>query len=293
MKSVDSLINNPAKKLLLTFCLLLSFNTLAVTGVAFVHGTGNQTDALNQYWTATMINSIRQGLVDQNNSLVINCDFERFSWHDDAAGCLATQLDEFITLNNIDDLVIITHSNGANVMRWILSNPTWDSRYPGIINNIRWVLALAPSSLGTPLADVVISGTEFEQVLGWLLGYANEAVYMQQVAVMAYLNQNWFLGTSNRPALPVIFANIVGTDVDSAIWDPDSYCGGYPETLALEITQVWLDSCSDGFLNCSSQIGVVGISLADVNLTLGREPLSHNQSRRPCFELDIRLRDAL
>ena len=35
---------------------------LAATGVAFVHGTGHQTNALADYWTAEMVNSVRQGL---------------------------------------------------------------------------------------------------------------------------------------------------------------------------------------------------------------------------------------
>ena len=281
------------RKLLLSFLILLPVSSFAGTGVAFVHGTGLQTDAFNEYWTAAMVDSVSQGLVEPNNSLVINCDFDQYAWHVDASGCLATQLTDFITLNNVDDLVIITHSNGANVMRWILSNPTWDSRYPSIISNIRWVIALAPSSLGTPLADAVINGTEFEQALGWLLGYASDAVDMQTLANMAFLNANWLLGTSGRPSLPARFINLVGSDVDSAIWDLDSYCGGYEQSVALEITQNWLNSCSDGFLDCSSQEGVVDITFIDKNLSIDREPLHHNQSRRPCFGLDVRLRDAL
>jgi hypothetical protein len=59
--------------------------------------------------------------------VVINCDFEKYMWTSDAAGCLAGTLYDFITSRGIDDLVVITHSNGGNVMRWILS----ESR-PGI-----------------------------------------------------------------------------------------------------------------------------------------------------------------
>ena len=116
---------------------------------------------------------------------------------------------------------------------------------------------------------------------------------MQTLANMAFLNANWLLGTSGRPSLPARFINLVGSDVDSAIWDLDSYCGGYEQSVALEITQNWLNSCSDGFLDCSSQEGVVDITFIDKNLSIDREPLHHNQSRRPCFGLDVRLRDAL
>jgi hypothetical protein len=273
--------------------ILLALPAAAATGVAFVHGTGSQTNALDDYWTAEMVSSIRQGLPDPSKYVVVNCDFEQYMWTSGAAGCLAGYLYDFVTSQGIDDLVVITHSNGGNVMRWILSNPTWDSRYPTIINSIRWVNALAPSSLGTPLADAVISGTIFEQALGWLLGYASDAVRMQQVGWMAYYNADWLYGTSGRPALPKGFWNVVGTDVETAVWDPDSYCGGYTLNLGLEVTQAWLSSCSDGFLDCSSQNGAGFLWFYDDWYTHGGEPLSHNQSRRKCFGLDVILRNDL
>lgn len=176
-------------------------------------------------------------------------------------------------------------------MRWIMSNPTWDSRYPDIINKTREVYAVAASSLGTPLADAVTNGNVFEISLGWLLGYANDAVRMQQVSWMAYYNAYWLKGTSGRPALPNSFTNIVGTDVESAFWDSDSYCGGYSLNVGLEFTQNWLNSCSDGFLNCSSQSGAGSGTIYDSSFT--NEPLSHNQSRRKCFGIDVLLRNAL
>ncbi|MEM9303461.1 MAG: hypothetical protein AAGE01_15195 [Pseudomonadota bacterium] len=278
---------------LLCALLLATGVQAAGTGVAFVHGTGKQTDALNDYWKREFVDSVRQGLPNSSNYTVINCDFEQFMWTSGAAGCLAGQLHGFITSKNLDDVVVITHSNGGNVMRWILSNPTWDSRYPTIINATRWVNALAPSSLGTPLAEAVTQGNVFEQSLGWLLGYASDAVRMQQPSWMAYYNANYLLGTSGRPSLPKGFWNVVGTDVETAVWDGDSYCGGYTLNLGLEITQAWLDSCSDGFLECSSQTGAGQTWFYDTSRMNGREPLSHNQSRRKCFGLDVILRNDL
>ena len=227
--------------------LLCCSAAIANTGVAFVHGTGKQTNALNDYWTSAMVDSVRQGLPNSANYTVINCDFEQYMWDSQAAGCLAGQLLSFINSRGITDLVVITHSNGGNVMRWIMSNPTWDSRYPTIINTIRWVNALAPSSLGTPLADAVMNGTVFESALGWLLGYGNDAVRMQQTSWMAYYNANWLYGTAGRPALPKGFWNVVGTDVETSPFDGDSYCGGYSLNLGLEITQAWLNGCSGRF----------------------------------------------
>lgn len=280
-------------RLALAMLLFAGSPLLANTGVAFVHGTGNQTDAYNDYWTGSMIQSVIQGLPNSANYTVINCKFEEYMWTSDAAGCLAGQLTSFINNRGITDLVINTHSNGGNVIRWIMSNPTWDSRYPNIISKIRWVNALAPSSAGTPLANAVMSGTIFEAAVGWLLGYQNDAVRMQQTSWMSYYNSTWLYGTSGRPALPKGFYSVVGTDVETAIWDGDSYCGGYSLNLGLEITQAWLNSCSDGFLECSSQSAAGSVWFNDTSRTAGAEPLSHNQSRRKCFNLDVILRNDL
>ena len=276
--------------IVLSYLALLA-SASANQGIAFIHGTGNQSDAYNDYWTGDFVNSVRQGLSNSDKYTVINCDFDQFMWVEAAAGCLANQLNSFIANENISSLVLLTHSNGGNVVRWILSNPTYDSRYPAIINTTSKVIAIAPSSLGTPLADAATQGNIFESTLGWLLGYNSDAVKQQQVSWMAYYNNSWLSGTSGRPTLPSTFKAIVGSDVDSAIWDSDSYCGGYQYQVALETTQNWLDSCSDGFLECSSQSGAGTVWFQDKQKTRGREPLSHHQSRRDCFNLDTIIRN--
>jgi len=275
------------------FCLLLAPAVFANTGVAFVHGTGDQTDALNDYWSAEMVNSVTSGLDDPARHVVVNCDFDEYMWEDAAAGCLAEQLHGFIQEHAIDDLVVITHSNGGNVMRWILSNPTWDARYPEIIEATRWVNALAPSSLGTPLANAVMDGNGFEQSLGWLLGYKSDAVEMQQTHWMSHYNENWLNGTEGRPDLPTDFWSVVGSNVRVAVWSGNSYCGGYHYNVGLAVTQSWLDSCSDGFLDCDSQAGAGQVWFQDTEVMDRGYVLSHNQSRRPCFGLDGVLRDEL
>jgi len=264
----------------------------STTGVAFVHGTGSQTNAYADYWQAPMVDTVRQGLVNKSNYVVINCDFNQYMWDSRAAGCLATQLTSFLNTHNVTDLVVITHSNGGNVMRWILSNPTYDSRYPAIISKIRWVNALAPSSAGTRLADAVMAGNVFESALGWLLGYKTDAVRQQQTSWMAYYNQNYLYGTSGRPALPKGFWTVAGTDVVSAVWNSDAYCGGYTQSVGLEITQNWLSSCSDGFIECSSATAAGSLWFYDKNRT-GGKVLNHNQSRRACFGLQTILRNDL
>lgn len=274
--------------------LLLSYYSgvaTAASGVAFIHGTGSHTDAINSYWKSEFINSIMIGNINANGYTVINCQLDQYMWKAGAAGCIAKQLSEFIQSKKITSLYIITHSNGGNVVRWIMSNPTWDSRYPEIIRVIRNVTAIAPSSAGTPLADAAVNGNVFERILGWILGYASDAVKQQQVSSMQYYNDYWLFGTIGRPALPKTFKSIVGTDVESAVWDSDSYCGGYKSQVALEVTQEWLDKCSDGFLNCTSQSAAGRVWFYDKQKTRGREPLSHHQSRRSCFTLDTILRN--
>ena len=281
---------------MLAFGLMLtcvSAQAADVVGVAFVHGTGKQTDARTDYWQPGIIDSVRQGLPNSGNYTVINCDFEQYMWKPEAAGCLASQLTSFINSKGITRLVVITHSNGGNVVRWILSNPTYDSRYPKLIQTISKVTALAPSSAGTPLADAVLNGNVFEASVGWLLGYQNDAVRMQQVGWMATYNAQNLYGTAGRPALPKPFRAVVGSDVESAVWDSNSYCGGYTQNVGLEFTQNWLNSCSDGFLECSSQRAAGTVLFTDKARTQGAEPLSHNQSRRECFGLGTILRNDL
>ena len=118
----------------LSMILLLGFSAIssANMGVAFVHGTGKQTNAYNDYWTGEFVQSVMSG--NGSRYVAINCDFEQYMWASGAAGCLAGQLSSFISSKGITSLNIITHSNGGNVVRWIMSNPTYDSRYQNIIN---------------------------------------------------------------------------------------------------------------------------------------------------------------
>ncbi|NMH65438.1 hypothetical protein [Shewanella salipaludis] len=278
-------------KLLLLGLFAVSPLSQGATGIAFIHGTGKQTNALDDYWTSEFVDSVRQGISSPANYSVINCDFDQYMWEEAAAGCLVNQLTTFIDAKGIDSLIMLTHSNGGNIVRWVLSNPTWDSRYPKVIAATSRVIALAPSSAGTPLADAVNQGNSFETSLGWLLGYNSNAVKQQQVSSMSYYNGTWLNGTANRPALSKPFEVVVGSDVDSAVWDSDSYCAGYQYQVALETTQNWLDDCSDGFLECSSQGAAGTVWFTDKQLTQGQEPLSHQQSRRACFNLDSLIRN--
>ena len=109
---------------------------------------------------------------------------------------------------------------------------------------------------------------------------------------MAYYNQNYLYGTSGRPVLPKGFWDVVGSVVVSAVWNSDAYCGGYSQSVGLEITQNWLSSCSDGFIECTSAKAAGTLWFQDTART-GGKVLNHNQSRRACFGLDTILRNDL
>jgi hypothetical protein len=98
------------------------------------------------------------------------------------------------------------------VIRWIMSNPTYDSRYQPIINRIRWVNSIAPPNKGSEAADLAgtLSGS---WLTGWLIdlvGQKNNSTTNCTTSSMAYYNQYYLKGTSGRPALPKTVYNIAG-----------------------------------------------------------------------------------
>lgn len=263
-------------------------------GIAFIHGTRDHSDdAYGGYWKTDYIESISQGLENPANYYVVHCNFNHYMWHTQAAGCVARQLLEFSETHHISSLTVYTHSDGANVIRWILSNPTYSKRYMKLKSLIRQVIAIAPSSGGTLLADEVFSGGAFETSVAWLIGYKNDAIKQQRVGDMLIYNEELLLGGKNRPSLSLPFKNIVGTDVKASPFSSASYCNGILLNSGLKITKLYLDHCSDGFLDCKSQTAAGELWFYDIDKTEGNRPLSHNQSRHSCFGLDSILKSVL
>ncbi|KTD59305.1 hypothetical protein Lsan_2209 [Legionella santicrucis] len=282
------------KRILITLCLLLFSSWIyslpepdGNLGIALVHGTkDHRDDAEGGYWKTDFIQSLIQALPNPENYYVVHCDFSKYMWDEDAAGCTADQLLNFIADKKISSLIVYTHSNGANVIRWILSNPTYDSRYLQLKNKIDQVIALAPSSGGTPLADALLNGGVFEASLSWLLGYTGDAIKQQRVGDMYIYNEELLFGTKSRPTLPKPFKAVIGTDVIASPLNSSSYCNGYILNSGLKIAKLYLDSCADGFLNCSSQTVAGTIWFYDKDKLEDHLTLSHNQSRHSCFGLE-------
>lgn len=281
-----------------SFFLILSFTSFFLPaknlGIAFIHGTNDhRQDANTEYWKKPFIETIATALPSAQNYVVISCDFSQYMWHEDAAGCVANQLLDFIKDKQITQLIVYTHSNGGNVIRWILSNPSYDSRYFAVSKTINQVIAIAPSSAGTPLADEIFEGNRIESGLGWLLGYKNDSIKQQRVADMKMFNAEMLLGTSGRPSLPVVFRTIIGTDVIASPFNKNSYCNGYMVSAGLKLTKAYLADCSDGVIECSSQAAAGTVWFYDWQKTDKSFPLNHNQSRHACFNLEHILREDL
>jgi hypothetical protein len=269
-------------------------DTTSNPGIALVHGTrDHREDAYGGYWKIDFIENISQGLPSPGNLYVVHCDFSHYMWHEDAANCVANQLLNFINEKKLSSMTVYTHSDGANIIRWILSNPTYDGRYMSLKNKISQVIAIAPSSGGTPLADEVFGGGVFETSLAWLFGYLSDAVKQQRVGDMIVFNEELLLGGKGRPSLSIPFRVIVGTDVLASPFSASSYCNGFLLNSGLKITKLFLDSCGDGFLNCTSQVAAGELWFYDRDKTENGAPLSHNQSRHSCFGLDRILKSAL
>lgn len=278
------------QRVLIALLLILFSTFIQATnnpGIAFIHGTNDhRDDADGVYWKTDFIESVAQGLTTPENYYVVHCDYSRYMWHEDAGDCTAAQLVQFIKEKHISSLTVYAHSNGANVMRWILSNPTYNNHYMLLNKKITQVIALAPSSAGSPLADLVLSGSVFNSSLSWLLGFQGNAIKQQRVGDMKIYNEELLFGTKGRPSLPVPFKAIVGTDVQASPLSSASYCNGYLLNSGLKISKLYLDKCADGFLNCSSQIAAGDVWFYDKDKLENNLTLTHNQSRHSCFGID-------
>ena len=103
---------------------------LAKKGVVFIHGKGGtdlaSQSVANAYWGSDMLRATTKGYAVPY--LVCHYDGTQYMWV--AAGQVAGQITTWMNANAVDEIQVVTHSFGGIVLRWILSNPTYDSRYP-------------------------------------------------------------------------------------------------------------------------------------------------------------------
>ncbi|MBV8517044.1 MAG: hypothetical protein JO197_06515 [Acidobacteria bacterium] len=211
--------------LLVGVTLLFGSSLSAKTGVVFIHGKGGadlaQAAVARAYWGDDMLRASTKGFTIPY--LVCSYDGTQIMWV--AAGQVAGEIYTWMNANAIDDIVVETHSFGGVVIRWILSNPTYDSRYQPIINRIRWVNSIAPPNKGSEAANLAgtLSGS---WLTGWmidLVGQNNDSTRNCTTSSMAYYNQYYLKGTAGRPALPKTIYNIAGT----GLWNDFAHSEDY------------------------------------------------------------------
>lgn len=201
------------RRVTLLVALLAGLSAYAKTGVVFIHGKGGADLATysvaRAYWGEDMIRATTKGYTVPH--LICSYDGTQYMWV--AAGTVAGQIYNWMNANAIDDIVIETHSFGGVVIRWILSNPTYDSRYQPIISRIRWVNSIAPPNKGSEAANLAgtLSGS---WLTGWmvdLVGQNTDSTKNCTTSSMSYYNTYYLKGTAGRPALPKTIYNIAGT----------------------------------------------------------------------------------
>ena len=197
----------------LAVALFATTSLFAKTGVVFIHGKGGanlaQYSVARAYWGEDMIRATTKGFTVPH--LIVAYDGTQYMWV--AGNQAAGQIYNWMTANAIDDIVVETHSFGGVVIRWILSNPTYDWRYQPIINRIRWVNSIAPPNAGSEAANLAgtLSGS---WLTGWmvdLVGQNNDSTRNCTTTSMSYYNTYYLKGTAGRPALPKTVWNIAGT----------------------------------------------------------------------------------
>lgn len=190
----------------------LALPAWAVTGLALVHGKGSSELANLQtaieYWTPEMIKAATNNYAYPYT--IVHYDGNRYMWQ--AADQVAAQLCDFITKSKLDDMVVVTHSFGGTVMRWICSNPDYDSRYPTIIKKLRRVNIIAAPCKGSEAADMAgeLSGSWMTAWIAEMVGQGTDATKNCTTSSMAQYNSKNLFGTAGRPALPKTFRWVSG-----------------------------------------------------------------------------------
>jgi hypothetical protein len=89
---------------------------------------------------------------------------KNYWWENDSAGVVATQLNQFIDEYNIPDgqLIIVTHSMGGLVTRWILDNGVanspyfnYNGNYSRIVQKTKYQISVQAPHGGTQVADAI------------------------------------------------------------------------------------------------------------------------------------------
>ena len=265
------------------------------SGVAFVHGTGDysQSSAVASYWTQSSIDTMRGGRKYVVVGYSGGSQDAMTSYSDVANQISSWGSSAGITYGSAsnDGLVVVTHSNGSNPVRYIYAHSSATTATHNVWYWTRKAVFIAGDDKGTPLADKVTTSGTLASIGNSIVSffgssYNNAAVWQQRTDRMATYNSNGTFGSTpaNSGGASVTSLNgnpidtVVGTDVYAAIWSGDAYCGGYFMTAGLKAAKIYgfgYSACADGFIGCDSA-NYVGTNI----VWDGR--INHNQSRRSC-----------
>jgi hypothetical protein len=258
-------------------------------GVVFIHGTGDQSSvsSATNYWTSSSLNTMAAGYP----YLVVyypggsNAAFSQAAW-----GPIVDQTTAWMKSANISSLVVVTHSNGNNPLRYLLQHSTSVSANGNVASKVTGAIVsaitIAGDYAGTPLANQVTTAGSFLNIANSVVqffggGTYNEpAVVAQRTDDMATYNTNGTFGgaagASTIDGVPTY--TIAGSGVDANFFSSTAYCGGYLDSLGLELSRCFgwgCSACADGFIGCNSS------TYLGTNIQYD-STLNHNQSRQSC-----------
>lgn len=329
------------------------------SGVVFVHGTGDQGNvpdyacsgagddfhcevkiAVDEYWLRPTIDSeIKRPDGTHRPFAVLGCPLgSQTPWPNatpvkgtgpepGSAACAGTEIARFLdgedgktgTADDITDVVIVTHSGGSNVARYMLQQHSSKPEFDRLHKASRGFIGIAAPSHGTYLADWVFRNGSLANTVNNVIGFfGGEGLYNDdgtnfiRTSAMSQFNRD--------PAKLVDLAKDVagvpsfmagGTYPMTSGDDAKVDCGGGAETKGLGLLHslylnhddapTFRDDCSDGFISCKSamaltngDIGRVIFGRLDDGRTVGKTLYrAHNQSRRQCDDLDLDIRKAV
>lgn len=295
---------------ILTAAVTLTATSLAAAapasnGIFFIHGTGDQTpptspkgafspsggSAMN-YWTLDSLKKMTTAPDNTQWSYGV-AGYQGASMNAMTSwGAVADQLYDYYLYGNngqILNVVVVTHSNGSNPIRYMLAHPaavTPKGRSASsVISVIKKVIFVAADNKGTPLADKVTSSGSIANIGNSIVSffgggsYNNPAVHQQIQANMTTYNGNGTFALGSSPGgVPAVA--LYGSSVYAAVWSSDAWCGGYALTTGLKAAQLYgwgsFNAATDGFIGTASASYVGSLPYA------GDGRLNHNQSRRSC-----------
>ncbi|MBS2015357.1 MAG: hypothetical protein JST00_20890 [Deltaproteobacteria bacterium] len=323
-------------------------------GVVFVHGTGDQGDASAfacngagdafhcevkvavEYWEMSTIDSERTRLDGSKRPYaVVGCPLgSQAPWpmatpvrgtnEPGSAACTATEIDRFLdgpdgtkgTDDDIDDIVVVTHSGGSNVVRYILEQRSRLPEFGRIHGATRGAVMIAPPTHGTYLADWVFTNGTLPSAANSIIRlfggegfYDDDGTGFIRTTEMARHNADPAKLASVSKDIGGVPIYVGGGTYPTASGDAAKVdCANGTQTKALAVlhelyldttdANTFRDGCSDGFITCRSAMALaqgdadrVVFGRLDDGRTIGKTAFrAHNQSRRTCDAVDVDVR---